>query len=225
MGCIDSANVYGRAFLLRIGAASHGDGATSLHIQYAAFLQINTQWNVTYNLERLYIAVFVTIDGNIGGICVHKLLHICNIICSGQIVHGNRYWLTIESTYALCGGQVYILAKDTGFPICLIAVTTVLIHQLFSDGVEHHFLCPLKGWIICLIDQRLIGVILRQIFLCIGVLGILVGGGLFKIGTRGVVLRVSNIVLITVFCQLLRLLRVSKACVSTCACFVVLVIG
>ena len=82
LGCIDSANVNGRSFLLRIGAASHGDGATSLHVQYAAFLQINPQWNVTHNLERLYIAVFVTIDGNIGGICVHKLLHICNIICS-----------------------------------------------------------------------------------------------------------------------------------------------
>ena len=205
MCCIDSANVDGRAFPLRIGTTSHGYSATSLHVQYTAFLQINAQWHVPHNHKRLYIAVFVTLDGNIGSICIRKLLHVCNAIRSGQILHGNRCWLTVESAYSLCGVQVYILAKDTGFPICLIAVATVLIHQLFADGVKHHFLSPLKGWIICLICQRLICVIVCQIILRIGILRILVGGGLFKICIRVVVLRVSNIVLVTVFCQLLRL--------------------
>ena len=107
----------------------------------------------------------------------------------------------------------------------MIAVAAVLIYQLFSDGVEHHVLRPLKGWIICLIDQRFIGGVVRQIILRIGVLGILVGGGLFKIGICGVVLRVSNIALVTVFGQLHRLLRIGKACISTCTCLVVLVIG
>ena len=204
-------------------AACHGDIAPRLHVERTSCL--DTQRHIALDLKGRQIALCVLLGGDIGSPRIQKLLHVGNFVIPVQLLHGNRSGRVGERTHCtLSRVQRNVLAQDIGRPLRLDAAAAVLVHQLVADGVKHHVLGPLKVRICCLIRQGFIGGVIRQIIACVGVLRVLVCGCILQIPLRIFVLRVSDIVLMTILHQFCHLCLIGKSCVHARTRFVGLII-
>ena len=221
---VNRAHLEGRVLPVFVLAARHGDIAARLHIESAAGL--DAQGHIALDLKGRQIACCVLLGGDIRSTRIHKLLHVVNFIIPGQLLHSNSGGRVGESTHCALGRtQRDVLAQDIGSPFRLDAAAAVLVHQLVADGVKHHVLGPLKVRICCLIRQGFIGGVIRQIIACVGVLRVLVCGCILQIPLRIFVLRVSDIVLMTILHQFCHLCLIGKSCVHARTRFVGLIIG
>ena len=192
--CGGVAHVEGGVFPGLVGAPRHGDIAARVHGQRSG--RPHAQRHIGRNHEGRHIAVQVPHSLDIGSVRIHELLHALDLLASGQIRHRNRRGGVGNGAHrALARGQGDIPAQHIGRPLGLRAAAGIGVHQFFADGVKHHVLRPLEGGLRRLRHHILVGGVIRQVSVRVGVPGILVSGGILQIRFRRRVIGILGILL------------------------------
>ena len=176
---VNRSHVDGRMLPGHIFSASYKDIASRLYIQSTSTAGLYAQRHIAPNFESRQLVTSIPLDSNVCSAHIQELLHVFNAFVSFQILHGNRGGLVVKGTHrSLRRSQSHILTQNIGRPFRLNAAAAIRVHHFIADSIEHHILCPFKGGISCLSYQIRIGDVIRQIRICVGVLGILVRDGI-----------------------------------------------